>query len=63
MFSSILAFDFELILERFLSFGALMGYFWGQGRVKKTVLGSTDVVKQFLFSMFSSILAFNFDLI
>ena len=27
-----------------------MGYFWGWGRVKKTVLGSTHVVEQFLLS-------------
>ena len=39
MIPSILTFDFYLILGSFLSFfGAIMGYFWGLGRV--TVLGS-----------------------
>ena len=32
---SILTFDFNLILGSFFLLGALMGYFWGQGRVKK----------------------------
>ena len=36
-----------------------MGNFWGCGMVE-TVFGSTDVVKQLLFSMFSSILTFDF---
>ena len=32
---SILTFDFDLILGTFFAFGALMGYFWGQGKVRK----------------------------
>ena len=40
-----------------------MGYFWGWGRVLITVLGSTYVVDQLSFSMFLSILTFDFDLI
>ena len=38
-----------------------MGYFWGWGL--KTVLGSTRVVEQLSFSMFPSIMTFDFDLI
>ena len=37
-----------------------MGYFWQSG--SKTVLGSAHVGEQFLFSMFPSILTFDFDL-
>ena len=40
-----------------------MGCFWGRGRVQKNVLGSTNVVKNFSFSMFSSIVTFDFELI
>ena len=40
-----------------------MGYFWGRETVQKTVLGSTHIVKQLSFSMFPSILTFDFDLI
>ena len=40
-----------------------MGYFWGLETGLKTVLGSTHVVKQLLFSMVPSILTFDFDLI
>ena len=35
----------------------------GLGKGLKTVLGSTHVVEQFLFSIFSSIITFDFDLI
>ena len=35
MFPSTLAFDFDLLLGSFLTFGALIGYFWGCGRVQK----------------------------
>ena len=38
-FSSILAFDIDLILVSFLTFRALMGYFWGWGRVRKLFCG------------------------
>ena len=40
-----------------------MGYFWGLGKGSNSVLGSTHVVEHFSFSMFSSILIFDFDLI
>ena len=40
-----------------------MGYFLGSGFGSKTVLGSTHVVEQLSFSMFLSILTFDFDLI
>ena len=39
-----------------------MGYFGGQGEVKKTVLGSTHVSKQISFSMFPSILTLDYSL-
>ena len=39
-----------------------MGYLWGRGRIQKNVFGSTHVVEQLLFSMFSSILTFDFEL-
>ena len=35
MFPSTLSFDFDLRLESFLIFWALMGDFWGWGRVQK----------------------------
>ena len=47
----------------FLLFGALTGYFLGLGKGPKTVLGSTHVVKQLSFSLFLSILTFDFNLI
>ena len=34
MFPSTLAFDFDLMLGSPLTFWALMGYFWGWGRVR-----------------------------
>ena len=37
-----------------------MGYFWGWGMVRK-LLGSTHVVEQLSFSMFLSILTFDFE--
>ena len=40
-----------------------MGFFWGRVRVEKNFLGSNHVVERLLFSMFSSILTFDFDLI
>ena len=40
-----------------------MDYFWGWGQGSKIVLGSTYVVEQLSFSMFASILTFDFDLI
>ena len=40
-----------------------MGYFWGLSRIEKTILGSTHVVEKLSFSMFLSILTFDFDLI
>ena len=38
-FSSIPTFDFDLILGSFFTFGALMGLFWGRGRVQKLFWG------------------------
>ena len=49
IFSSILIFDFDLILGRLFLFGALMGCFLGWGRVQKLFLGSTHIVKQLHF--------------
>ena len=40
-----------------------MGYFWGSEKGSKTVLGFTHVVQQLSFSMFLSILTFDFDII
>ena len=63
MFVLILTFDFELILGSFFTFWGPNGlYLWfGKGLI--TVLGSTHVVEQLLFSIFSSILIFDFELI
>ena len=64
MFSSILPFDFDLILGVNMFVGALMGFFLlGLGFGSKAVLGSTHVVEQLLFSIVPSILTFYFDLI
>ena len=65
MFSSILTFDFDLILGSVLVFWALMAYFWGWGKVQNC-FGSTHKAEKFLFSMFSMfplLLTFTFDLI
>ena len=43
-------------------FWALLGYFW-VGVGTKTVLESTHVVEQLIFSMLSPILTFDFDII
>jgi len=59
-FSSILTFDFDLILGSFLLLGPngiFLCSMWGS----KTVLGSTHVVEQLSFSMLPSILTFYFD--
>ena len=53
---------FYLILGLFFTFWVLMGYFGGWGQVQ-IVLGSTHLVQQLLFSLFPSILMFDFDLI
>ena len=37
MFPSIQTFGLDSVLVSFWHFGALMGYFWGLGRVSKTV--------------------------
>ena len=62
MIRSILTFKFDLFLGSFMTFVSLNGLFLGHERIKKNVLGSTHVVEQLLFSMFSSILTFYFDL-
>ena len=48
-------------MDRFLLLGPI-GYFWG-GLGFKTNSGSTQLVEQFLFSVFSSILSFDLDFI
>ena len=37
-----------------------MAYIWGRGRIRKLFLGSTHVAEQLLFSIFPSILTFDF---
>ena len=59
--SSILTFDFELILGYFFLFGPYWAIL-GVGVGSKTVLGSTHVVEQFSFSIIPLILTFDFDL-
>ena len=39
MLPSTLAFDFDLMFGPFFTFCALMGYFWGWGRVRKLFWG------------------------
>ena len=63
MFPSILTFDFDLTLGSFLTFWGPNGLFLGLEKGLKTVLGSTHVVEQLLFSMFPLIMNFDFDLI
>ena len=48
---------------RFFTFWGPNGLFLGLGKGSNTVLGSTHVVEQLSFSMFSSILIFDFYLI
>ena len=62
-FLSILTFNFDLIFGSFTTFGGPDGLFLGLRKSLKTVLGSTHVVEQQSFSMFSLILTFDFDLI
>ena len=61
MFSSIRTFDFDLILGSLLTFWGPNGLFLGLGQGAKTVLGSTYVVEQLLFSVVPSIMTFDFD--
>ena len=63
MFPTIMTFDFDLILGLFLTFWGPNGQFLGLMKVSKTVLGSTHVVEQVSFCVFSSILIFDFYLI
>ena len=63
MFSSILIFDFYLILGSLSSFWGPNGLFLGMGKGSTTFLGSTHVVEQLSFSMLSSFLIFDFYLI
>ena len=51
---------FYLILGSFLTFWGPNGLFLGLGKGSNTVLGSTHVVEQLSFSMFLSILIFDF---
>ena len=63
VFLSILKFDFALILGSFLTFGGRNGLFLGLEKSSNNVLGSTHVVEQLSFCMFSSILISNLYLI
>ena len=63
MFPSILTFDFDLLLGSFFIFWGPNGLFSGLGWGSTTVLGSTHVLEQFLFSMLPQILTFDFDLL
>ena len=63
LFSSILMFDFDLILGLFLTFLGPNGPFFSSMWGSKTVLGSTHVVEQISFSMLLLILTFDFNLI
>ena len=58
LFFSILTFYFDLILGSFLTFWGPNGEFLGLGNGLNTVLGSTHVNEQLLFSMLSSILIY-----
>ena len=49
--TSIITFIFDISIGSFGIFGAEMGYFGEFGYGSKTVLGSTYVIKQLLFSM------------
>ena len=60
MFSSILTFDFDLILGSFSTFLGSNGLILWLGWGLKTVLGSTHVVVQLSFFMFLSILVLVF---
>ena len=61
--SSILTFDFDLILVSFFTFWGPNGLFFGLGYGSKKVFGSSIVLEQLLFSIVSLILTFDFDLI
>ena len=54
---------FHLILWSFLTFWGPNGLLVGLGKGLNTVLGTTHVVEQILFSIVPSILTFDFDLI
>ena len=62
---SILNFEFDSIFRLFFDYWGPMDYglFLGLGQSSKTVLGTNHVVEQLLFSIVSSILTFDFDLI
>ena len=60
MFLSILTFHFGVTFD---FFGGLMSSFLGFGSGSTPFLGSTHVVEQLSFSLFLSILTFDFDLI
>ena len=59
-FFSILTFYFDLILGSFFTFWGPNGLFLGLGKGSNTVLGSTHVVEQLLFSIVPSFLTFDF---
>ena len=51
MFLSILTFDFDFILGSLFTFWGPYGLYLELGKGSNTVLGSTNVVEQLLFSM------------
>ena len=59
MFPSILAFDFDLMLGSFLTFWALMGYFWGWGRDKKQFWGPLIQTNNFCFQCIALFLLYH----
>ena len=59
--SSILIFDFDLILGLFLDFWGPNGLFLGLGSGSKAIFGSTHIVEQLSFSIIPSILTFKLD--
>ena len=60
MILSVLTFDFNLVLGSFLTFWALICYFWGQGLIQTLILGLL-IFYDFLDSYFSVWL--NFEII
>ena len=59
MFPSILTFNFDQMLEWFWTFWGPNGLFLGVGVGFKTVLGSTHLAEQLLFSILPSIKMFD----
>ena len=62
MFSSIITFDFDLILGSLFTFWGPTGLYLGSGQGSKPIFGSNHA-EQFLFSLVPPILTFDFDTI